>query len=342
MRNKAQTARIEDLLQHADWLRRIAAGLGGDDEDVLQDTWVAALKSPPSSDRPVRPWLATVLRNFARNRWRAGRVRQRAQPAQTAPEESSGTPQELLERAQLQCLLAELVLELPEPYRSTVMLRYHEGRTSAEIARILEVPAGTVRWRLKEGLEHLRRGLDARHGGDRSRWMPVLLPLLRVPPGRRPGTALESLEVAASSGVVLAVAVLALVVLSAVGVALWRVRQVDAGRSDTMATRGRALPLVVKEAALPPASVDGAVKDPAGRTIVGAVVVLSRAASNPATAPAAVAVSDGNGRFRFDAAPGEHLVSATADGFTAALGHRGSVRPTAPSGSKGCRKGAST
>src|SRR6185503_8369493 len=71
-------------------------------------------------------------------------------------------------------LLVELVIELDEPYRSTIIERFVEGRTSASIAQSLGIPAGTVRKRLHEALSRLRAGLDA-NAGDRKRWALAVL-----------------------------------------------------------------------------------------------------------------------------------------------------------------------
>ena len=334
MSQEPGTARMEDLLAHADWLRRLAAGLVGDGEDVVQDTWVAALRSPPRTDSSVQPWLATVMRNIARNRWRARRVRQRA-AAELVPateQTAAPSPQDLLERAQLQRILSELVLELEEPYRSTVLLRYYEGLDSADIATRLGLPAGTVRWRLKEGIDRLRRGMDARHGGDRRRWVLLLAPL--AAPASRPGggsgggaaipfaTGGAAAAAMSTTGKIAVAALLAVLVLGG-GAALWRLVGTSPGGSvpEVAAARVRALrPLSALETALPPAAIEGAVEDPAGQPISGAVVVLSRATRDWLTAslPAGLAVSDRDGRFRFeDARPGEHLVSASAPGFVA-------------------------
>lgn len=68
------------------------------------------------------------------------------------------------------------MLELEEPYRQTVLLRYYEGLSSPEIARRLEVPAGTVRWRLSNALGLLRERLD-REYGNRAAWSLLLAPL---------------------------------------------------------------------------------------------------------------------------------------------------------------------
>ncbi len=158
---------MHELLSHADWLRRLATHLVGDEgEDAVQDTWMAALRSPPAGDASqARPWLAEVLRNFVRRRWRSASARQAREQAAAPPlEAAAASPEDLLGRAQLQQTMAGLVLALDEPFRSTVLLRYYEGNSAAEIARALGVPAGTVRWRLKEGIDRLRRRLDAVHG----------------------------------------------------------------------------------------------------------------------------------------------------------------------------------
>ena len=70
-----------------------------------------------------------------------------------------------------------MLLALEEPFRSTVMLRYFEGLSSSEIARQAEIPASTVRWRLKRGLDTIRCQLDGEHGGDRGVWIAVLVPI---------------------------------------------------------------------------------------------------------------------------------------------------------------------
>jgi hypothetical protein len=75
-------------------------------------------------------------------------------------------------------LLVEAVAALAEPARTIVVLRWFRGLDSAEIARELAMPAGTVRWRLKRALEELRADLDRRAGG-REAWVGLLAPLAR-------------------------------------------------------------------------------------------------------------------------------------------------------------------
>lgn len=73
--------------------------------------------------------------------------------------------------------MANAVLALAEPYRTTVLLRFWEGLSPAAIAKQQGVPTETVRTRLKRGLMQLRARLDDEHGGDRKAW---LLPLTGI------------------------------------------------------------------------------------------------------------------------------------------------------------------
>lgn len=174
---------LAELLAQAAWVRRLAGSLVRDDslaDDLTQEAWVAALRHPPQQGRPLRPWLAEVLRNLVRMRARGERRRQ-AREARTQSTESvdstPDTPEQLVARATTQRELTDLVVALAEPFRSTILLRYYEGLDSAAIAARQGVPAGTVRWRLKTGLDKLRAELDRAHDGKREAWLPAVAPL---------------------------------------------------------------------------------------------------------------------------------------------------------------------
>jgi RNA polymerase sigma-70 factor (ECF subfamily) len=175
----------EKLLEHATWLRRLAASLVNNAtsaDDLVQDTWAAALQRSPETDRPLRPWLARVVRNAARFRWRSDKNRtSRESVVAGDAERATPTSEDLLARHELQQLLARLVGELDEPFRATILLRYAEGLEPTQIARRLGIPASTVRWRIKEALERLRRGLDMVHESNRKTWMLALAPIALWP-----------------------------------------------------------------------------------------------------------------------------------------------------------------
>ncbi|HUR29209.1 MAG TPA: RNA polymerase sigma factor, partial [Planctomycetota bacterium] len=175
-------AQIETLLEHADWVRRLAHNLVADParaEDVAQETWLAALKTPPSEAQNLRGWLGTVVRNAARRDLRSV-ARREARQAAAAREEKLPSAAELVEQADLQRELAALVIALDEPYRQTLLLRYYQGLSAEEIATRANVPLNTVRTRVQRGLEKLRERLDRRFG-EREAWCAALAPLARAP-----------------------------------------------------------------------------------------------------------------------------------------------------------------
>jgi RNA polymerase sigma factor (sigma-70 family) len=201
--------RPEELLAHAGWLRQLALGLvrgAADPEDLVQATYLAALRSPPERDLPIRRWLAQVLRNVWKMRVRASTRRTFRETEFAAVEYADGatSPEALLARFQTQRLLGGLVAELEEPYRSTVLLRYQEGLSSAEIARTQNVPPGTVRWRLMTGLEKLRQALDTKNEGDRRAWMAMLIPFGKPLKAAAAKTVSVKLYVAGAAAIALA------------------------------------------------------------------------------------------------------------------------------------------
>ncbi len=139
-----------------------------------------------SGGAPTRAWLATVVRRLASRKHREDRHRRDRETRAVEDRAGRGalghgsvvpTPEELLARGETQRLVIDAVLELAEPNRSTLLLRYYEGLSPKEIADRLDLSAGTVRVRLSRGAAQVRARLDEVAGGDRSRWTSALLPL---------------------------------------------------------------------------------------------------------------------------------------------------------------------
>lgn len=155
---------VEELLQHATALRRLARDLVGDSaaDDVLQDAAVQALTAPPRLPGPAAGWLTTVVRRLAGKHRRADRVRAAHEAA--TPMAAMAAPPADLAAATADTLraLTDLVTTLPEPYRSTLFARYLREHTPAQIAAETHVPVRTVKTRLQRGLALLRERLGAR------------------------------------------------------------------------------------------------------------------------------------------------------------------------------------
>jgi RNA polymerase sigma factor (sigma-70 family) len=320
----------EQLLAHMGWLRGLARALVRHSaaEDLAQDTIVAALRRPPRVDRPLRPWLGTVVGNLMRTA-RRDTLRREERHRQVGRAQAGDAPsaETLLERMEAQKILSELIASLPEPRRETVLLRYFEGLSCARIARIQGVPAGTVRWRLKQAIDELRVRLDRRYDGRRA-WVLALAPLARRGIGAV-GPAREAL--AGSSWP--RTGPLALTVVAVVALGLLAVRPARTGHPAARSAPASGRPLARRP--LRPAVVDldaervaleGLVVDPSGRPVGGAMVAALPAETMEADrlalqlrARTAARASDG-GTFRLEKLPpGRYGLTALAPGYAGAF-----------------------
>lgn len=248
MAAEPMSVRTEELLANAGWLRALAASLVSDRasaDDLVQDTWVAALRHPPDPGRPLRPWLARVVQNLARNR-RRGDVRRSDREASLRPTGEPISPAKIAEEVEAQRLLADAVLKLEEPLRTTVVLRYFRGMNASEIATAQKVPAGTVRWRLKRAIELLRIDLDGRFGGDRESWclaFAALLPregAVLAATTATTSTVTTGVWIMSTSTKVGIAAVLALFV----GVAVWKLSDVEPAKPQELLVAAEAADVI--------------------------------------------------------------------------------------------------
>jgi len=212
------TAQLDALMAEIGWVRRLARALVKDAAvaaDVAQDAWLLAMQHPPTDARPLRPWLHRVVLNVVRMRHRAMRRRDAREAA--IESRDVATPAELVERIELQRAVADEVLALTEPYRTTVLLRFVEGLTSGQIARRLGVPEGTVRRRLKVAIDQLRKRLQARSDGPKHGWLATLIPFARGPAPKL--TAAATLGALAMKKLLGGLVVLVMLLL--IGAAVW-------------------------------------------------------------------------------------------------------------------------
>lgn len=170
---------LEALRAEGPFVRALAKSLLFDDaqvDDVVQQTWLEALRHEVPQGPARRGWLARVVRSRASNARRGARRQHERERAAARPE-AVESPDELLAREEQRRMVVAAVAALPEPYRSTVMLRYFEGHEPRAIARLQGTPLETVHTRLKRARALLRERLDAAHDGDRRAWMLALVPL---------------------------------------------------------------------------------------------------------------------------------------------------------------------
>jgi RNA polymerase sigma-70 factor (ECF subfamily) len=145
----------------------------GEAEEVVQDVFVQAWRQAGSysAERGTpEAWLITMTRSRGIDKLRSRRRRdEMVRPAENPdrlPEpvalESASAPGEA------RATLGEALADLPVTQRSVLALAYFDGLTQSEIAARLGEPLGTVKTRIRSGLERLRGILAARSGAERA------------------------------------------------------------------------------------------------------------------------------------------------------------------------------
>jgi len=310
----------DDLAQHARSLRGLARALVGAEQadDVIQDATVEALKQPPTKGISLLAWLAGVVRNRARRHHRdtKRRATREQRAAAAAPLQESATPLDAAVHREMVARLDAALLGLPQPYQDTLLWRYYEGLTPAEIAARSGTLLATVKSRLQRGLAMMRERLDSDRRG--SEWRKALGTVFGV------GEQSAAAAAAAIAGITLMLGKLALGAVAAVfvGVYLWHsVESPDvaltAAASNSAATTaetsgpGTALSDVVaqREAAPQPA-----MTLPASGTAAGEATIAGRCIDEAGKPLAGVLVQgkiyrNGSGGDRF-----AHTVESGGDG----------------------------
>ena len=152
----------------------LAARLVGpfDAEDVVQETFLRAYRSLESfrGESSLKTWLYAIALNRVRVR-RGTLARLRGLfggGSGPTPDFSlldnaadpERTPEENALLSDQRRRLRKAVLDLPEEFRTAVVLRDLEGLSYEEVASVLTVPVGTVRSRLARGRALLKEALS--------------------------------------------------------------------------------------------------------------------------------------------------------------------------------------
>jgi RNA polymerase sigma-70 factor (ECF subfamily) len=167
--DQREPASDEDLVralysEHAGPLLRYTLHLMSGDrqraEDIVQETLLRAWMHPEAiADRPARPWLFAVARNLAVDAFRARKAR---------PNEVGEAALEFLpvpddaERALESWAVADAIRSLRIEHRRILLETYYHGRSVADAAAVLGIPAGTVKSRTFYALRALKLALEER------------------------------------------------------------------------------------------------------------------------------------------------------------------------------------
>jgi RNA polymerase sigma-70 factor (ECF subfamily) len=135
-------------------------------QEVFWEAWRSAGDYDPGRGSP-EAWMVTRARTRAIDRVRADRRRHETfvAPVDESVSAASGEPGgDVATRAADRAVVQGALAGLPEAQRQVVELAYYGGLTQTEIAEQLKQPLGTVKTRLRTGLERLREAMKRRHG----------------------------------------------------------------------------------------------------------------------------------------------------------------------------------
>ncbi|KIO58356.1 hypothetical protein B4064_3765 [Caldibacillus thermoamylovorans] len=139
-------------------------------EDISQEAFIRAYINIEryNIDRKFSTWLYRIATNLCIDRIR------KKKPDYYLDAEVAGTegltlysqipasqlaPDEEVSKIELQEIIQNEILKLPEKYRAVIVLRYIEELPLLEISKILDLPIGTVKTRIHRGREALRKQL---------------------------------------------------------------------------------------------------------------------------------------------------------------------------------------
>jgi RNA polymerase sigma-70 factor (ECF subfamily) len=135
-------------------------------KDVVQEAFIKAYRALPKfrGDSQFYTWLYRIAVNTAKNYLVA---RSRRPPSSDVDLDDAeyysgseqlkdfGTPENQLFRDQLEEVINQAIIELPEDLRTAVTLREYEGLSYEDIASVMNCPVGTIRSRIFRGRESI-------------------------------------------------------------------------------------------------------------------------------------------------------------------------------------------
>jgi RNA polymerase sigma-70 factor (ECF subfamily) len=173
----AAFARLVDRWQVL--IRRLCVRMTCDEhrgEDLAQDAFarVFANRHQYDESRRFSTWLWRIALNLCYAEARSN-SRRRQPPV---PFESNDVnavesgPHDHAVESERALLVRKALERLPESHRAVVVLREYEGLKFREIADVLDVPEGTVKWRMSEALDELSRQLTPVMTDDEQKTTP--------------------------------------------------------------------------------------------------------------------------------------------------------------------------
>jgi len=135
-------------------------------EDAFQETWIKVMEKIARFDNQTifAPWLFRIARNTAydalrrrRRLWPLSATRQTQELK--GPDAEIADPKDFSRQLETRDTLGHLLTSLSPDFREVLFLRFFQDQSYEEIAKHCHLPLGTVKSRLKRGLDYLAKSL---------------------------------------------------------------------------------------------------------------------------------------------------------------------------------------
>ena len=163
-----QTAVDQVVERHYDalfgYLARLTSGDRALAEDLIQETFIRALRSIAQYQypRPFKAWLYAIATNAARNHYTSADSRHTDSPDDELPDLSDdSTPDAALIEQEDARIVVQALASLPDFQREVIVMVYYQQFSLQEAADTLDIPLGTVKSRLSNGIARLRTWMKA-------------------------------------------------------------------------------------------------------------------------------------------------------------------------------------
>lgn len=155
-------------------LARRITGTDGNADDVVQETFISVWRAIERYDprrASVRTWLMRIVHRRAIDQLRSSTVHsKRRADGEGLVEDLTANepaPESIALASEQSDLVRGALSGLPDDQRKAIELAYFSGFSQTEIAEITGLPLGTVKGRMRLGLEKMRASLEEQEAGVR-------------------------------------------------------------------------------------------------------------------------------------------------------------------------------
>ena len=135
-------------------------------EDVVQDVFVRLWERPERFDAgrgPLRAFLLSMTHSRAVERVRSEEsLRNRHAKLERQPAKPTDDPARVVVTREDEAAVQAALAALPEMQRRPIEMAYFDGLSYREVARELGEPEGTVKYRIRMGIQQMRAALRER------------------------------------------------------------------------------------------------------------------------------------------------------------------------------------